>query len=575
MTMAAARAAPEVERTRRPWPAPSLFTLLGATLIVILVGLVVTPLLRLAISSFQAGDGSGFTLANYAVAYGVTRHLNALKNSLLIATCVTALAIIFAVPLAWAISRTDMPAKGLVRTLVLGTVITPPYLGAVGWILLAGPNSGVLNKFYKWLTGSPDALFNVYSFEGLVLLIALYSFPYIFFFTLSALDNVSSEMEDAAHILGAGTVRTAALITLPLVFPAIIGGAIITFLESITLFGTPALIALPARIDLVTTQLWEFFEYPVRLEVAAAYAIPLLLIVAAAFGLQHLILGRRGFLTVTGKAGERRTTVLGPWRWVALGYALLVLSLSVFLPYGMMLQAAFSKAWGLGFSSGNFTFGNFYYILFEHYSAKQSIVNSFIYAGAAALFAAVLALCAAYIGIRKLVPLSGALPLLCMAPFIVPGIILAVAFYAAYAPPPLSLYGTGTIIVLAFTTRFLPIAYANCAAGVRSLNPEMEEAVRILGGNRLIAVRSVVAPLMKKTLAASFILVFISAIRELSAAIFLVGPSTRVMSVLLLDLSEEGNFETLAALGCIMMASVIVIMGAGYRLLGRDFMVRQ
>ena len=131
--------------------------------------------------------------------------------------------------------------------------------------------------------------------------------------------------------------------------------------------------------------------------------------------------------------------------------------------------------------------------------------------------------------------------------------MLAIGFYAAYAPPPLALYGTATILILAFTTRFLPIAYTSSAAGLRSINPEMEEAVRILGGGRLLAIRKVLIPLLKKSLAGAWILVFIPATRELSSAIFLVGPNTRVISVMLFDLSEEGNFEVLSALGVILL----------------------
>src|SRR5581483_4684969 len=136
-------------------------------------------------------------------------------------------------------------------------------------------------------------------------------------------------------------------------FPAILGGMIVAFLEAIALFGAPALIGIPARFRVVATQLWQFFEYPVRVEEAAAYAIPLLLITVAMFGLQKLVLGRRGYAAVTGKGGERRLIKLGPWKWVALGYALFVCALSVLLPMIVLVHAAFAKAWGRGFSLGN------------------------------------------------------------------------------------------------------------------------------------------------------------------------------------------------------------------------------
>ena len=562
--------------TRRPlWRRFEPLTLLWLLLAVILAFLVINPLLRLLLSSVQTADGTAWTLGNYAAAYGRPRYITALWNTLLLGAAVTALCLVFALPMAWAVSRTDMPGKGAVRLLVLGAFITPPYLGAIGWILLAGPNAGWLNRFWMAVSGAPEGLFDIYSFAGLTVIIAVYSFPYLFIFTASALDVVSSEMEDAANILGAGPLRTMFKVTLPMVLPAILGGAIITFLECIALFGSPALIAIPARFNVVTTQLLQFFSPPARPEVAAAYAMPLLLITVAMFGLQRWMIRRKGFVALTGKGGERRLIPLGRWRWALLGYALFVLSLAVLLPYGALLQAAVSKAWGQGWSVANLTFGNFSYLLFEHRSAGGSVVNSFVYAFAAASLAIFLSLAIAYIVSRKLLPFAGVLGFIAMAPFVVPGIVLAIAFYAAYAPPPFALYGTATILILAFTTRFLPIGYANASAAIRSINPEMEEAVRILGGGRLLAIRRVMAPLMKRGLIGAWLLVFIPATRELSTALFLYGPNTRTMSVMLLDLSEEGKFEQLAALGFMLLFASITIVGIGYRILGGDFMLRR
>src|SRR5258708_4522305 len=303
--------------------------ILWIAVIAVLVFLIASPMVRLVVSSFQEPETHRLTLANYAEAYGRARHLQALWSTFQFGAGVAALACLFGVPLAWAISRTDMPAKSFVRLMVFGAFIIPPYLGAIGWILLAGPNSGWLNKVWMALSGAEHGIFNIYSMAGLIVVIAVTSFPYVFVFTGSALDLVSSEMEDAANILGAGTLRTTFRVTLPLVLPAILGGLIISFLEAIALFGAPALIALPARFHVVSTQLWQFFEYPVRVEEAAAYSIPLLLITILMFWLQRSLVGRKGFAAVTGKGGERRPIRLGAWRWPMLGYALFVGSLSV------------------------------------------------------------------------------------------------------------------------------------------------------------------------------------------------------------------------------------------------------
>lgn len=544
--------------------------------IAVLVFLVVNPLLRLLVVSFQDDNGA-FTLANYVIAYRNVRHIEALGHSLVLGLGSGVTCLAFGLPLAWALSRTDMPFKSLVWIAILGTFIIPPYLGAIAWILLAGPHAGWINRVYMALTGADAGPFNIYSMPGLILVVACYSFPYVVVLTKSALDLISSELEDAANILGASNLRTTLSITLPLVLPVILGAVILVFLEAIALFGSPALIALPGRFATVTTQLWQFFEFPPQVGAAAAYAMPLLLITIALFWTQRRITARKGYVSLTGKGGERRPMELGPWKWVALAYCLFVTTLSFFMPLVVICQAAFAKAWGRGFSLDNLTFQNVYETVFLNALTRAATWHTFLYAATASLIAITLALCIAYVINRSLVNrhVCSMLGFLTMAPFVVPGIVLAIGFYAAYTRPPLLLYGTAWILILAYVTRFLPIAFVNSNAAIRSINPELEDAVRILGGGRFTAIRDVVAPLLKRSLAGAFILVFIPATRELSTAIFLYSINTQVLSVLLFDKSDEGNFESLCSIGLVLVVITVALILLGFRLMGRDFMLRR
>ena len=549
-------------------------SLVWIALIAVLLLLVAFPMVKLLSVSLHSRSGA-FGFGNYLAAYGRARYVDSLVNSLLLATETAAISTVFAVPMAWAVSRTDMPYKPLIWATVLGAFILPPYLGAIGWILLAGPNAGVINQIWRFATGASDPLVNVYTFHGLACVMAFQSFPLIFIFVKSALDLVSSEMEDAANILGASTWTATWKVTLPMVWPSIVGGAIVVFLESVALFGTPAIIGIPARINTATTQLWQFFEAPVRVEVAAAYAMPLLLIAMAMVGAQRLMLNRRGFVSQTGKGGERRPIVLGGWRWALLGYCGFVAAVSVAMPVLVLAEASFARAWGKGLAPGNLTLANYRFLLFEHETAVSTIWNTVWFSAASATLAAGLALLVAYIVGRKLVRFGGALAFLTMAPFVIPGIVMAIGFYASFAAPPFALYGTAIIIILAFTARFLPIAYANASSAMGTLHPEMEEAARILGLGRLGTIFRITVPLLKRSLLGGWLIVFIVATRELSAAIFLVGPKTRTMAVLLYDLSEAGNFEVLAALGGILLVITWALVGVGMKLLGRDFMLRR
>ena len=567
---------PQLRRGRRgPFrhiePAMLLWVVLAAALLFLVAG----PMAKLLVISFETRDTGAFTLGNYATAYGRDRYIDALLNSLKLGALSALLSTIMAVPMAWAVSRTDMPGKGLTWGTVLCAFVVPPYLGAIGWILLAGPNSGYLNRAWQWISGTETALVNVYTFPGLAMVIALHSYPLVFIFVKSALDLVSSEMEDAASIIGAGSWTTARKVTLPLVWPSILGGFTLVFLETIALFGTPAIIGIPARINVVTTQLWQFFEYPVRVEVAAAYAMPLMLITVVLLALQKLMQGRKGYVSQTGKGGERRQVKLGPWRWVLLGWCMLVGAASVVMPLAVLLQASFSKAWGRGLTLDNLTLRHYQLLIFKHEMALTSIGNTLWFSAAAATAAVLIGLLVAYIVSRRLVPFGNVLGFLAMAPFVIPGIVMAIGFYAAYASPPVALYGTAAIVILAFTARFLPIAYANSTAAIGAIHPEMEEAARILGSGRLKTIARITTPLIRRSLLGAWLIVFIVASRELSSAIFLVGPRTRTMAVLLYDLSEAGDFEVLAAFGGILLAITAVLVLIGMKLAGRDFMLRR
>ncbi len=234
----------------------------------------------------------------------------------------------------------------------------------------------------------------------------------------------------------------------------------------------------------------------------------------------------------------------------------------VTIPLVILVLASLSKAWGRGLVAGNLTFANFHGIFFEQLTVRSALFNTVLYSAATALVCVVTGICVAYATQRRITPFPAFVQFLAMAPVAVPGLVLAIGLYSAYAGPPFSLYGMGALIVIAFTTRFLPIAVAASSAGVRALNPELEEAVRILGGGRV-------------TVLGVFILVFVICTKELSTAVFLTGPASRVVSVLTLDLSEQGNYETLAAMGVVLVVIVTLVVAIGMKLAGRDFMLRR
>jgi iron(III) transport system permease protein len=551
---------------------PELSSLLFIAAVAVLAFMVLVPLSWLLLTSFQDPLSSRLTLDNYLSAFRNSYLLDPIANSFKMAFAVALIAVAVGTPLAWLVARTDMPGRRLLRPLILAGFVTPSFLGAIAWIFLAAPNSGMINDWIRLLFHVDHPVFNVYGLGGCIFVIALYSIPYTFSFVSGTLELMSSELEDAATTLGSGTFRTTFSITLPLALPAILSGFLLSFLEALELFGPPAFLMIPARQQVMTTQLYLFFsQFPPRIEVAAAYAMPLLLVTVALLLLQRRVLGRRRFVTVTGKGGIRRRMALGRWRWPLAVFAFIPPFLSVLLPYFALLAVSLQRVWGKGpFAPGNLGLYWYRWALFENPTTRNAIQHSIEYGAAAATLAVIVATLVAYLVVRRLVPLAGILGFVAMAPFVVPGIVLAIGFLAAYSRPPVLLYGTAYILIVAYATRFLPIAYSNGQSMLQGINVDLENAARTLGAGRLHALWAVTLPLLRRGILSGWLLVFIPALRELSASVFLFTPRTHVITTVIFDFSDAGNYEAVSTMGIMMMLITFLIVIAAYRFLGRD-----
>jgi iron(III) transport system permease protein len=551
-------------------PAGDLIALVWLTNAAILLVLVVAPLAVLVAASLRTSEGLG--LANFLTAFGRPLYRGPIVNSFVYASAVAVLSVLIGAPMAWLVGRTDLPGKGLIRTLTVAAFVTPSFLGATAWVILAGPNAGLLNVLYRWVTGAEAPLVNIFSLSGLVFVTSLYTFPVVFILTGAALTATPADLEDAARIAGAGTWSVMRDVTLPLAWPAIAGGFILAFLETIVLFGAPAMLALPARFHVMTTQIWAFFHYPPKVEVAAAYAMPLLLVAAGLLWVQRRLVGRRGFTTVGGRAAAPRPVGLGRWRWVAFGGCAAVLACSIVLPYVALLRAALAKAWGLGWSWENLTLRNFRFVVFEYDPTRSAILNTLMLGVVTATLAALLMAGIAYVAHRRLLRGARFLAFLATAPLAVPGIVLSIGLFTAYSRPPLLLYGTIWIIFVAYLTKYLPVAYTACHAAMATVHPDLEDAARILGANRLVAMKDVTVPLLGVGLLSAWLLVFLPSLRELSSSILLFTARSRVVSVVIYTLYEEGLWEAVSSLGILLLGITLVLVAIAQRFLGRRFL---
>src|SRR5688500_6249882 len=528
-----------------------------------LLVLVVLPLAFLVWGSMTA-DGR-LTFEHFREAVSSRLYVQALRNSLVLGAWTSVLSVAIGLPLAWAAARTNAPARRFVHLTAVIAYVTPPYLTAIAFVNLFSPNAGLVNRFLRDVLGMPGLTFNVFSMSGLVLVTVIHTFPFVYLLAASALESVDASMEESAQILGASSWRTATAVTLPLVAPAILSGALIAFVNAIALFGSQAIIGLPGRVFTLPTRIYALFDYPPQYGLASAMSLIFVAITAAALYLQRRYLARRSYITLGGKGSRPQRIDLGRARWGVFAFCAAVFVLSVLAPYLTLLAVSLSKSWGLQFWD-NLTLKHYRFVLLEYDVTRRAIWNSLLLASAAATLAVLLGSLVGWIDLRTTLRGRKVLDYTSLIPLGLPGIVVAVALIQFWLRVPLPIYGTLVIILLAYTGRYVPLGVRAANAAFRQIDPSLEETARVTGAGWLRTFRSVTLPLARPGLFAGWLLVFIPALQELSASILLFSSDSITLAVAVYNLYETGALEPVAALSIVTMVIITVAVAVATRL---------
>jgi iron(III) transport system permease protein len=529
------------------------FVMGGAVLCLIV--LVVLPVLSLLFGSIRGEQG--LSLENFSEVVSGRLYVSALKNSLVLGAWTGLFSLMIGVSLAWAVSRTDVPFKPLIQLTASLSYLSPPFLTAIAFVYLFSPNAGLINVLMRDVLDLPFLTFNVFSMPGLVLVTVMHTFPFVFLLASSALLSVDASYEEAAQILGASKIRTALTITAPLVAPAILSGTLLAFVNAIALFGSQAILGLPGRIVTLPTRIYALFDYPPEYGLASALSLLFIVITVVALYLQRAFLARRSYVTLAGKGARPQLMSLGPIRWAVFGFVVLTFIVAIILPYSTLLAVSFSKSWGLDFWKG-LTFANYHFILFEYNVTQRAILNSLGLATVAATIAVLLGAIISWIDLRTRIPGRKLLDYAALIPLGLPGIVVAVALIQFWLAMPLALYGTLTILLLAYVGRYVPLGVRAANSSLRQIDPTLEESAQILGASWMTTMREVTLPLIRPGLFAGWLLVFVPVVQELSASILLFSSSSITLAVAVYNLYETGYIEPVAALAIINM----IIIGA-------------
>ncbi len=537
----------------------------------VVIYLVVPPLLFILISSLMPPAEDTLrtpTLANFTGIFdGLPEFKSLLWNSLIFSIGSSGLALVFGTTLAWLAERTNARFRGLTYVSAFVSFAIPGIIKVIGWILLFGPEAGYLNVAVKSLTGI-FPLFNVFSMGGMILVEGFLWTPVVFLLMGTPFRSMDPSLEEAAVVSGSSEWQVFRRVTLPMAAPSVLSVLILTFVRSLEAFEIPALIGLPAGIEIFTTQIYTQLKGSIIPDYghASAYSVILIALVSLVLIPYYRVTQDTfKFSTVTGKGFNPRRKDLRKWRWLG-GLFLLSLPLVQLLPMLALLWSSFTPFLQVPSveALGQLSFAN-YALAFNDPKIVRSTANSLLVSITSASGAVAVAFVVAWIVARTGISLRWMLDRLTMLPLVFPGIVLGVAILQMYLILPLPVYGTVWIMVAAFVPQYLPYAMRCNHAGLLGNYKELEESATASGASWGQVARNIIAPLMMPALFAAWIYIFLVTVRELSVSLLLYSPGSEVISVVMWELWENGAVGTLSAYALAISAVMALLAVLFYR----------
>ena len=540
------------------------------TIVTVLVGLIVAvavilPLITLLVSSFIVLDDLGFDtewgLENYTLLYTDRVIPKAILNTFIISSGTMILATFLGVSLAWINARTNCPWADYLEPYNLIPFFLSPFVGAIAWHNLASPKIGLLNVWYRDLFGVEGYFVNVDNLWGVIWVTGLFFTPLVYLFVIGSLRRMDPSLEDSARTTGAGLLRTTLTITLPLVTPAILSGAIIVFVTSAGEFGVPFKLAAPYGWETLTTQIFtKAVGDDANHYLGATMSMVLGVITVILIWVQRVYIAPRSYTTVTGKGFRPNVLDLGKWKWVAFGFNLSYILVAVVLPIFCLFIVSLHPVWTAEIIPSDMSMNNYVKTLFwwredSIRAATDGIINSFILAFSGASIAMVLALVVSYMIHRTKGFGSKLLDFLCVVPIGFPGIVLAMGVLVTYIQTPI--YATLWILLLGYITRFFPYGQRNIASIMLAISEELDQSSRMSGATWFTTLRRITIPLLKPGIFAGWVLLFVIFLRELSISIILYSTGTETISVGVYYLA---NFENEALTSALSMTQTVVLL---------------
>ncbi|WP_225753476.1 iron ABC transporter permease [Actinotalea sp. Marseille-Q4924] len=555
-------AAPVAPRRRRP----TATGVIGVVALVVVGYLVLSPLFYLVWRGLTTGEG--FSFANIVAAYSVSGTPEMVGNSFVFAFGSAAVSVISGTALAFFCTRTNAPLKPLLYAASIVPLIVPGILFTISWVFLLSKDIGLINGLLRQV-GLGFLQVDAFSLLGMILIDGMHQAPLVFLLMFAAFRATDPALEESSLMSGATVPQTLRRVTIPLVRPALFGAILISVVRGLESFETPAVLGIPADVWVFTSRIFHALgSYPVRYDIASIYSITLLILTVAGLLFVQRV-NRRGerFATISGKGFRPRPMDLGAWRWpVSILFALYFLTVVV-LPLAMLVwmsllpyyqQPTSAAAWG------TVSLDNYARILTMP-GIVQSIQNSSLLAVGSATAVMLLMSVVAWLSLKSGFRGRRYFDTLASVPLAVPGLVLGVALIFIYLRSPLPIYGTLFILFIAYVTRYMPFGMRYASASLTQISSELEDSAHMSGATWFDTFRRVVIPLMMPGIVAGWVYVMIVSIRELSSSILLYSHGSRVLSVSIWELWENGETGVLAALGVVMVVALMILVAIAYK----------
>ncbi len=520
----------------------------------------VFPLVYLVIRAFVS-DGS-FSLDAFSRIYSTEMNWSCVLNTLITAFLSMIFGVLIAFPLAFLVGRTNLYGRKIFRTLFLMTYMVPPYVGAMAWLRLLNPKVGTLNVFLENLFGLSEAPFDIYSIGGLVWVLTTFYYPYAFITLSRAMENMDPSLEEASRISGASPLKTLFTVTLPLMLPSIAASALLVFVAAASCYGIPSIIGAPAKIYTITTRIVDYVYVGSAdgLTDATVLAVFLMVLALLILFVSNFVIGRRDYITISGKSVRPNIVDLGRWRIPLTILTGIFAVVVIVIPFASVFATSFTVNMGKSvFAEGNFTL-KYWETIFSRGNILKSAGNSVVSSVWAASLGMIVCIIMAYLLKRTNVRGRSIPDFLITVGSGTPSVVIALALIMTMSGRfGINIYNTMWIMVIAYMIKYMLMGMRTVVSALSRVSPSLEEAAQVSGAGWLRRLKDVVFPLIVPSVVAGWFLIFMPCFYELTMSNMLYSDKTKTLGVELFLYQTYHSQQTAAALagGILIIVAVL------------------